>query len=471
ENADLKNTLNQLRALGETDGQYREPKVSLPDKFDGTRSKFRGFLNQVRLVIRLQPNRYPNNQMQVGLLGSLLMGSALAWFAPLLEKQSELLDDFDTLVKELEAMFGDADKARIAANKIRKLVQGSRPASSYASEFRQISSDLDWGEAALIDQFRMGLRNNVKDLLLILEDPISLNDTISKAIHCDNRLFERSQEHPRDPSSGRYFNQVPNSSSIPTTEPMQIDAIKYRPLSAEEKERRRANNLCLYCEEPGHMARNCFNKSNTQPKIDTIVFPKGFLGKEQPQSHLPKGHKVNILALIDSGASACFLDITFAKKHNISFQKKETPLTVEANSTQEQLYVVQVFTTLASSPNSINIPFVPKKYQDFNDVFNKKKADKLPVNRRYDCAIDLLPDTQPPWGPIYELSTRELEVLREYIEKNLEKGFIHHSKSPAEKCEFDKETIDFLGYRITPEETQMDPNNSQRINNEVINKE
>ncbi|CAG8498286.1 15915_t:CDS:2 [Cetraspora pellucida] len=146
------------------------------------------------------------------------------------------------------------------------------------------------------------------------------------------------------------------------------------------------------------MARNCFNKSNTQPKINSIVIPKEFSGKEQPQSHLLKGHKVNILALIDSGTSACFLDIIFAKKHNISFQKKETLLTVE----------------------------------DFSDVFNKIKADKLPVNRRYDCAIDLLPDTQPPWGPIYELFTQELEVLRKYIEKNLEKGFIRHSKSPAD---------------------------------------
>ena len=38
----------------------KELKISLPAKFDGTRSLFRGFLNQVRLVIQLHPNRYPN---------------------------------------------------------------------------------------------------------------------------------------------------------------------------------------------------------------------------------------------------------------------------------------------------------------------------------------------------------------------------------------------------------------------------
>ena len=31
--------------------QQKEPRVSLPDKFDGTRSKFRGFVNQIRLTI------------------------------------------------------------------------------------------------------------------------------------------------------------------------------------------------------------------------------------------------------------------------------------------------------------------------------------------------------------------------------------------------------------------------------------
>ena len=44
----------------------KEPKISLPAKFDGTRSLFRGFLNQVRLVIQLHPNRYPTNATRVG---------------------------------------------------------------------------------------------------------------------------------------------------------------------------------------------------------------------------------------------------------------------------------------------------------------------------------------------------------------------------------------------------------------------
>ncbi|CAG8666591.1 13661_t:CDS:1 [Cetraspora pellucida] len=143
ENMDFCNKLNQLQLQEETLNHPKELKVSLLDKFDRTRSKFRGFLNQIRLIIRLQPSRYPNDRTQVGLLGSLLVGPALAWFALLLEKESPLLNDFNGFVREFEATFGDSEKVRTAANRIRKLTQGSNSASSYASEFWQISNDMD----------------------------------------------------------------------------------------------------------------------------------------------------------------------------------------------------------------------------------------------------------------------------------------------------------------------------------------
>jgi hypothetical protein len=38
--------------------------------------------------------------------------------------------------------------------------------------------------------------------------------------------------------------------------------------------------------------------------------------------------------------------------------------------------------------------------------------------------IDLEEGAQPPFGPIYNLSKDELLVFQEYIDENLEKGFI-----------------------------------------------
>ena len=74
---------------------------------------------------------------------------------------------------------------------------------------------------------------------------------------------------------------------------------------------------------------------------------------------------------------------------------------------------------------------IPEQYKEFEDVFQKKSADMLPEHRPYDCAIDLQEGAQPPFGPIYNLSQTELAELRKYIDENLAKNFIRHSKSPA----------------------------------------
>jgi hypothetical protein len=59
-----------------------EPKFIIPEKFDGTRSKFRGFVQQVNLFLCLHPSRYLDDSTQVTFIGSLLSGNALSWFAP-----------------------------------------------------------------------------------------------------------------------------------------------------------------------------------------------------------------------------------------------------------------------------------------------------------------------------------------------------------------------------------------------------
>ena len=85
----LEATIVSLQQQGSSSqGIHREPKIGLPTKFDGTRSQFRGFLNQVRLVIQMHPSRYPTDASRVGLVGTLLSGTALAWFAPLLSRKT-----------------------------------------------------------------------------------------------------------------------------------------------------------------------------------------------------------------------------------------------------------------------------------------------------------------------------------------------------------------------------------------------
>ena len=47
--------------------------------------------------------------------------------------------------------------------------------------------------------------------------------------------------------------------------PMEIDMTQWRgPLSDEEKQRHRANRLCLYCGGPGHIALHCLRRPRRQ---------------------------------------------------------------------------------------------------------------------------------------------------------------------------------------------------------------
>jgi hypothetical protein len=45
-----------------------------------------------------------------------------------------------------------------------------------------------------MSKFHWELRDDVKDLLLYMPDPQTLNEAISQAVKCDNWLFQRCQD-------------------------------------------------------------------------------------------------------------------------------------------------------------------------------------------------------------------------------------------------------------------------------------
>lgn len=69
---------------------------------------------------------------------------------------------------------------------------------------------------------------------------------------------------------------------------------------------------------------------------------------------------------------------------------------------------------------------------DYTDVFSKKSTKELleyfKINKH---SINLEPDKQLPYEPIYSLGSVELETLKTYIEINLANSFIHLSKFPT----------------------------------------
>ena len=95
------------------------------------------FGGHIRLIIQLQPQRYADGLRQVGLVGTLLSGPAQAWFAPLVETSSPILEDFPAFLAELEAIFGETDRLHTTLTKLYALEQGSR------AEFRKLACDVN----------------------------------------------------------------------------------------------------------------------------------------------------------------------------------------------------------------------------------------------------------------------------------------------------------------------------------------
>jgi hypothetical protein len=74
---------------------------------------------------------------------------------------------------------------------------------------------------------------------------------------------------------------------------------------------------------------------------------------------------------------------------------------------------------------------LPEELKDYADVFSPKEAEKLPSHRNYDHNIRLQEGKTPPFGLLYPISRNELIALKEWLEKNLRKGFIRSSSSSA----------------------------------------
>jgi hypothetical protein len=74
---------------------------------------------------------------------------------------------------------------------------------------------------------------------------------------------------------------------------------------------------------------------------------------------------------------------------------------------------------------------IPEIYREWASVFSEEEINRLPDHTEYDHQIELVEGAVPPFGPIYPLSEKELEVLREYLRKELAAGKVRRSKSPA----------------------------------------
>ena len=192
----LNNRLQLLETRGvPTSIPVSTPKVSLPERFSGHISKCRDFIIAIENVFALQPNRYPTDQIKTRFVGTLLSNEALAWFRDVVENKPFLLDCYENFITELRNLFDDPNAKRHACAALKRLRQGKGSVLTYSSKFRRLAAETGYNDDALMDLFRYGLNDEVKDVLsTVLEEPSDLESYMNFCIRIDQRLYDRRIE-------------------------------------------------------------------------------------------------------------------------------------------------------------------------------------------------------------------------------------------------------------------------------------
>jgi len=493
------------------------------DGFAGDRRYFKGFLAKMDLIFMLYPEKFSEDSLKVAYIISRLYGSAMNWAATLLENHEPCLDNYEEFITRFKATFGTYDSTFVANQKLRTVRQKRLGnAREYILEFNRYADESSWNEEAKMDAFLNGLNDQIATRILeMFPGPRSLFDmqTIASRIDCrlsTHRQFFNQQNKSTNNNNNKHFNKKKNPSNKKT------NSFKFHgPLSTEEKERRKRENLCAYCGSPDHSLDNCTRKNKNKTSSTshiTNIESKPVLRpriSDQPDLKLPifefqlkvSNISVKTKILLDSGSQLNLMDLYFAKQNNIPYNSEtnlpkvagiggnqsilgETlpiSLKYKNHNCKTKFYIVDLpsycailgtdwlythnptinftnkelsfksnhcisnclilpntFTTFippkSEKPeelkkndelnNKINRS-LPTKLRPYKDVFSEIYANELPPHRLYDCEINLLPNTQLFYGPIYPLTEKESKTLKEYIEENLAKGFIRKSKSPG----------------------------------------
>jgi hypothetical protein len=254
----------------QTASQYtKEPKISSPPVFAGRKQEATEFLLKCDTVFNVQNRTYSSDQSKLAFVTNLLKDEAYHWVMPHLllpvQEQPAWINNWVLFKEEFRKAFGDSDIIETSRQKLKALRQ-TQSATSYATEFTRHSAYLHWGDEALRHTYFDGLKEDVKDRLLTPNTYSDLHSLVTDSVKWDNLLFQRRRTQPTPvrqfrPDFNKPFTK-PYTLTLPQAYvpvPMEVDGVRpvFKPLTADEKETRIKNNLCLYCGKAGHQVRDC----------------------------------------------------------------------------------------------------------------------------------------------------------------------------------------------------------------------
>jgi hypothetical protein len=147
---------------------------------------------------------------------------------------------------------------------------------------------------------------------------------------------------------------------------------------------------------------------------------------------------MKMMALLDSGANAIYIDKAYA-------QKMKHPLTLLAdpipvcnidgtwNAAGSITHCTEIIIQFQEHRERViaEVTDLGKNqmtYHQYLKVFSKKKSERMPIRKPWDHAIDLTETFKPKKGRLIPLSPEEQKEVSDFIDDQLSKKYIRPSK-------------------------------------------
>ncbi|KAK3528592.1 hypothetical protein QTP70_005003 [Hemibagrus guttatus] len=167
------------------------PRLALPDKFDGSADRCRGFLRQCGVFFSHQLGMYSEDGTKCAFLLSLLMGKALEWASAVWDADPLIRASYSHFEEAIREVFEHPAGSKDISVQLMAIRQGSDSAADYAIRFRTLAAQSEWNDAAPWAVFHAGLNPALQTELACHMEATSFSQFVATAIRLDNLWCQR----------------------------------------------------------------------------------------------------------------------------------------------------------------------------------------------------------------------------------------------------------------------------------------